>query len=523
MSVEHVLTGWEAIEEALPEYVEAEKFYCGNVEEFFSSKKIEDLVAQTGQPYRFNFAQKPVTALLGRVELRGLTVPGDEDATDVIKDVYDANDMDAGYPDVFLTAFEYGDAYELVLPYDRDGDGKTDDLPGVGDDELTKVGVESILLAPKECRLMYDPDNDRRKLFFIRRWDITPKDKDAKGSEQYRVELVYPDVIEKWETNEGADPSKAESWQLVDEEPHEHGEIPVFHYRTAKPYGVPVHRNAYAPQLAINKMLITQLTTSDAAGWPQRYLLTDDGAVLDQQADSPDWAADENATAAAGGYAPGEGRAGVGSNVRGGPGTLQVYTGTKEVGQFDAADTSLHFMQPAMQYIRIMAVLTDTPLHDLEQTIIPPSGESRRVAEQPLVNKARDMQRRFRSTISERWRFTLRLAGVEVRQIDVRWRPPYSADDTHDWQVVQLKQQSGVPTDQTLLEVGYEGEQVARWLDSTTEAMSLPQRAALVVSIADAGQKLAALVSASAMKPEQANSLIGLMLGKAMQENENPA
>ena len=523
MSVEDVLTGWTAIEDALPDYVEAEEFYCGNVDEFFSSKKIADLVAQTGQPYRFNFAQKPITALLGRVELRSLTVPGDEDASNVIKDVYDANDMDAEYPDVFLTAFEYGDAYELVLPYDRDEDGRVDDLPGVGDDDLADVGVESILLAPKDCRLIYDPDNDRRKLFFIRRWDITPADKDVKGSEMYRVELTYPDRVEVWETSEGADPSKAESWFNADNEPHDFGEIPVFHYRTAKPYGIPVHRNAYAPQLAINKMLITQLTTSDAAGWPQRYLLTDDGAVLDQQLDSPDWASDENATATAGGYLPGEGRSGVGSNMRGGPATMQVYTGTKEVGQFDAADTDVFFMGPAMKYIRIMAVLTDTPLHDLEQSIIPPSGESRRVAEQPLVNKARYMQKRFRATVSEQWRFTLRLKGLSVRQIDVRWRPAYSADDTHDWQVVQLKQLTGVPTDQTLMEVGYEAEQVRRWLDSTTEAMSLPQRAALVVSIADAGQKLSALVSASAMKPEQANALISLMLGKAMQDNENPA
>jgi hypothetical protein len=322
----------------------------------------------------------------------------------------------------------------------------------------------------------------------------------------------------------GGDPSKPQSWMARRaDDPNDAGEVTAYHYRTASPYGIPVHRNAYGPQLAINKMLITQLTTSDAAGWPQRFGLTDEGAVLDHATDGPDWAADETATVTAD-QATGRPRGGVGSSVRGGPGTMQIWNGMKEVGQFDPADSMQYFMDPATRYINMMAILTDTPLHDFEKTILPPSGESRKVAERPLTKKAERMQRRFRSTVSEQWRAMMRLARIPVSKIDVRWKPAYVAEGVQDWQAIALQQAAGVPTDQTLVEAGYDDRQVKAWLDSSTEAMSLSQRVDLVVKIADAAQKLSATVSASGgMNVVSADAIISMMLGQATEQNVNPA
>jgi hypothetical protein len=524
MSVEDVTAGWAAIEDAYPEYEQAESFYSGDVEEYFSSQRIADLVARTGQPYRFNFSQIPVNALLGRVEIRSIGVPDDEDGTERLKRIFEANDLDVLYPDTIQSAFVYGDSYLMVWPYDRDSDSETDDLPGAGDDELAEAGVEVMLWGPCDCRLIYDVDNDRRKSFFIRRWIHNPDA--SKEERQWWVDLMYPDRVEHWITQKGKDPEEDSSWEEREPaEPNTFGEIPVFHFRTEAPYGVPVHKNAYAPQLAINKLLITQLTTADSQGWPQRFGLTDDGAVLDHATDSPNWEADENADVS--GSTPGnERRGGESSRVRAGAGTMQLWDGMKEVGQFDAADPRV-FMDPVMRYISMMAVLTDTPLHDFERQVIPPSGESRRVAERPLVNRATKMQRRFRAPIQEMWKFALRIDGHPVRKVDVRWRPAYSAEDTHDWQVVQLKQASGVPVDQTLHEAGYDDEQVAVWLDSTTEAMPLNQRVDLVVKIADAAQKLGASVSASAGTPgisqDTADGIIKMLLGRAVEDNPQPA
>src|SRR5690606_19596793 len=112
--------------------------------------------------------------------------------------------------------------------------------------------------------------------------------------------------------------------------------VPFVHYRTATPYGRPVHRAAYSPQDAINKLLITQLTTTDSHGWPQRYALTDRGADLDTASDVPDWDDDADSDDGV------ENRlGGTVSQLRSGPGTIMDLVGKRAVGQFDAANPSV--------------------------------------------------------------------------------------------------------------------------------------------------------------------------------------
>ena len=519
MSAEDVVVGWKAIDEAAGDYQLAKDFHDGEVEEYFSSRKVEELIAQTGQPYRFNFAQVPVKALAGRIELRSLGVPDDEEGTLLLKDIFNANDGEKFYPDAFYKALEYGDSYVMTLPYDAQ-----DDVVGVADDEIVEVGWEKVMIEPCDARMIYDGKNPRRKLFFVRRFVDYREEANMRI---HRVELHYSDRVEFWETDAGKTPDKPESWQpSQDDEPVIGGEIPVVHYRTAEPYGIPVHKNAYAPQLAINKMLITQLTTTEAAGWPQRYALSEEGGVLDQNNDGPNWDADENAANLSNTTPAQERRGGQGSNMRGGPGTMQMWTGVKEVGQFDAADATKSFMDPAFKYISMMSILTDTPLHDFEHTVIPPSGESRKVAERPATKRAQAMMRRFQATLREEWKYTLLVAGHAVNRVDVRWVPPYVAEDVTDWQAVQLRQLCGVPTDQTLVEAGYDDDQVHAWLDQTPEAMSLKERIAALVTVADAAQKLSTATSLSAsggLALAGADVIVNDILSRLAIQNVNPA
>lgn len=519
MPVKDVVTAWREMDDALDDYEEAETFWRGEAEEYFSSTRIKNLISKTGQPYRFNFAAVPIRSLLGRVELRSVGVAGDDEATDLLQQVFDANDMVNEWVDVLETTFVFGDSYLKVLPYE------SDDPNDLDDDLLAAAGWEIVLVNPKAARMFYDPRNNRRKLFFAERWCDNP-DAPEKEQEHY-VELTYSDHVELWVKRPDADFTDEDGWTIGPESELELRGIPVFHLRTEKPYGRPVHKDAYAPQLAINKMLITQITTSEEAGWPQRFALADDGAVLDQNSDGPDWEADEDA--------PGDGvnlegqrRGGVKSNVRGGPGTMQTWTGMKEVGQFDPGDPDVMFMGPATTYVAMMAVLTDTPQHDFLRTVIPPSGESRRVAEQPLVNKAKTMIRRLTPGLVSMARYLLSAKGSLDADtvIDVRWKALYAATDTHDWQAVQLRQLAGVPADQTLIEAGYDDRQVATWFDETTEKMTLAQRVELVEKIANAAGALAgATASASGTNGIQLNpgAIINVLLGKATEQATDPA
>lgn len=527
MPVEDVIEAWREIENARADYEEAGEFWRGEAEEYFSSERVKDLIAKTGQPYRFNFAAVPIRSLLGRVELRSVGVTGASDpddesgaaaeANDWLGRVFTANDMVNEWVDVMETTFVFGDAYLKVIDY-------ADDETDLDDDLLAEVGLEIVLVNPMNARMLYDPRNNRRKRFFAERW--CENETATPDKREHYVELTYPGLMEVWHKRPGGDFTDANAWELEDTAKIPNT-LPVFHLRTEKPYGRPVHKDAYAPQLAINKMLITQITTSEQAGWPQRYALADDGAVLDHVNDNPDWEADDDA--------PGDGvniegvrRGGVKSNMRGGAGTMQLWTGMKEVGQFDPGDPDVMFMGPATTYVAMMAVLTDTPQHDFLRTVIPPSGESRRVAEQPLVNKAKTTIRRLTPALESLTRYLLAAGGhlTPDTVIDVRWKALYTASDTHDWQAVQLRQLCGVPTDQSLIEAGYDDRQVATWLDSTTEKMTLAQRVELVEKIAAAaGALTSATASASGTQGISLNpgNIINVLLGTVVDTPEDPA
>jgi hypothetical protein len=524
--IEDLLTGWVEMEKALPAYEEAEDFYGGEVEEFFASERIRHLVEATGSPYRFNFAAVPVDALSDRVEVERVTAADDAAATEAITLAWLANDVGVMYPDLIRWTCVYGDAYWMVWPYEDDGRNP----------ELRAAGVKITYHKPKNTRMFYDEQDERTPVYLIKRWCVDHQRR------IWRADLWYDDVVEHWQSIEGQPMDKDSSWEEVEEpEVNPFGRIPFFHYRTGIPYGEPVHKKGYGCQVALNKLLVTHLTTTDAHGWPQRYGLTDEGAVLDEADDSPDWEADEDADLVDGVNPSGVRRSGQRSAQRSGPGTMQRFTGMREVGTFDEADPDV-FIKSVDMYVLIMAVLTRTPLHDFKPSTQPPSGESRRVAEAPLVKRAKKLQATLRAPVVSTWRFVAELAGrTPDSVIDVTWAPAYSATDTNDWQVVQLKQLVGVPTDQTLTEAGYEASQVATWLDPEPEAYTLKERLAMLLELAGAAQKLGVTggggraestsvgpdgvpVVTPAVEPDlDASAALALLLDQIVRENPSPA
>lgn len=447
------------MEKALPDYEKAQAYFEGNIDEFFPSTRIRQLIATTGDRYRFNLVKTAVTVLANRVELVAVTAPDQTSADSVITDVWDANDMDVHYPDLFMRTFEYGDAYLMAWPIYEDDPDTT------SDDELVASGVELTIHDPKNCRVFYDPEHERRKWFAIKRWKIQ-----TSLGEKWRADLYYGTSIERYLSKLG-NIEDAESWDLYldpDQDPEQwlldnpYGEVPFFHHRNALPYGRPEHKDGYGCQDGINKELISMLMTTDSHGWPQRYALTDKGAELDQNNDTPLW--DDDADTDDTTNQPKMSS----SKLRGGPGTMLELQGMKAVGQFAAADPSV-FLEPSQFLIRLMAQVTETPLHAFDPSGDTPSGESLRVAEAPLVKKTVNRERMLKSPIVETWKFVLKIRGVQADQIDVRFAPAQAASGKDDWETIGLKQAAGVPKDKTLIEAGYDAEEVATW-DLTTPA-----------------------------------------------------
>lgn len=483
MSINDLIRGLAELDEACDDYDEAQDFYEGEVHEVFASPRIRRLIASTGQDYKFNLAKKAVDAVVNRIKLAGVSVPGNDAATSEIALISEANDMRNQVPNVHLRTSEYGDGYLQVWLVDGEEDSRSPSGVEAPDAELTAAGIEITYCSPKSARILYDEKTGRQKICAIFRWVI------GSGPDtQTRVDVYYSDVIEEWVTKRGTNGSRAEDWvphistydevlaegDLVESSepvwplPNPLGEIPFFHFRNATPYGRPEHKDAYGPQNAVNKLLITQMTTTDDQGWPQRYGLLAKDAALDRNGDSPDLDDDldfdSSTTTATGAQS---------STIRNAPGSMQLLEGLESIGEFNAADPKV-FTDPAELYINLMAVTTDTPMHEMRPSADQPSGESRRMAEGPLVMKVRNRIDMYTATWQELWKFVLKLRGFNVDTIDVQFAPVFIAMDATWWEIAEKKAALGVPQRQLLLESGYTPAQLDAWGITETENTPAP-------------------------------------------------
>ena len=378
-----LIRGWKELEDAQDVYETAEAYYEGTFGEYFNSKRIERLIGKTGEKYRLPLIAATVDVLADRCEIMRVSAPKDTAATQAIEEVTEANNLAAHYPDLITKTFEYGDGYLQVWPV-YDTTETPEPAATAADEELLAVGIEFTVRDPKNCRVFYDPENQRRKAFGLIRWAI----EDDREQELWRVDLFYPEVIERWISKPNTQPEEKASWEPYADEnegwsfANQLGEIPLHHFRTRLPYGMPVHWRGIGAQNSITKMTVTQVTTSESQGFPWRYALTDPDAELDSVNDSPDFPEDDEALADAS-DGPLARRGGQASNIRTAPGTLNVLQGMASVGQLPAADPDV-FMDPADKYVSYLAQLNRTPLHDFQPTAQPPSGESRRIAEGPF-------------------------------------------------------------------------------------------------------------------------------------------
>lgn len=427
-----LMAGLKAIDEARPAYELARKFYDGDVDEVFTSARLRLLFADQAGQYRMNLAKTPVNAVVNRLEIAAVSVQGSAEQTQLLADrVWTANQMDLEAPDIHLGTCEFGDYYLIVWDGDEDG---TVDMFGN---------------SPLNCRMMYDPDNPRRKRYLI---------KVRKVGKRRRATLYYADRVERYTTVRDDVTGEAETdWEeYVDHDgdawpiPNPYGAVPAFHFRTGRPYGLPLHLGAYGPQNAINKLVATQMGTVDYAGAPQRYALQDRPAASDDSvaADFGDEGTEVD------GQAEGE-------QYQAGPATVWLMKGVKGVGQFAVAEPKT-FLDPLELYVRLMAQITEMPLHLFDPGGDQPSGESRRTADTTLVKKVRYLTLSLVATWADALEFALKVLDVAAR-VDVRYANPDSVDSVEGWQVTAAKVAAGVPLRQALLEAGYTAAQLDEW------------------------------------------------------------
>lgn len=470
MSLDDLMDGLSALDDAEPGYTKAQQYYDGQFPEFFASPRLRRAIMRTGIAFRFNFAKAPVDAVVDRLRLAAVT--STDSGTDaVLQQLWLDNKIMLQSRQIIKRACEFGDAYVMVWPNP--------------DDESQ---IDIFYNSPQCVRLFYDAENPLRKSYAIKRWTV---------GKQIRADLFYTDHIQKWVTKPGAKGDHAQDWMPYTDQDGDlwpylnpFGEIPIFHFRTDQPYGEPEHKGFYGPQDAIHKLILSHMAGVDYQAFPQRYALSHPDSDTSEAAE-----ADEDtfsfADTGTGATIPPAGEAR--SQFTADPGSLWYMKGVNTVGQFDTADHA-NFTDPMLVYLRFGAEITNTPLHRIDPTGDHPSGESLRTAEAPFVHKIEDRQLSFGDSWRELFTFALKVSGVANPEVTVRWTPAQTVNDLEGWQTVAQKLAAGVPAEQAFLEAGYSDEQVEAWFGASDQDM--PFNVDLLVKI---GQALASLGTAQSL------------------------
>lgn len=411
-------------------YKTAEAYYEGDVPEVFANARLRRSLKISGEDYRVNFSRTVVDAVLNRLEINAV-IGTTKAANDKINSVWEQNEMGLEADEIHRRALEFGDCYAIVWP-----------------DEAGELQIS--YNSPVTTTIIYDPENPRKKLFAAKMWRAL----NAQEQKVTRVNLYYADRIEKYQIDSEYVSAKS-AYRKIDTVDNPFGEVPVFHFRTSRPYGRPEHLDAFPLQDAINKLMITHMYTVDYQGAPQRYALANAGQAPEVDDFEDGDTERENASA-----------------LQSGPGELWYLQGINSVGEFAPADPEV-FLKPIRDFVRAMASITNTPLHYFERTGNVPSGEALRVAEAPLMKKVADRQQSFSAAWRDMFRFILRVEGINA-DVQVKWAAVESLDSLDAWDVMLKKRNAGVPMRQVFLEAGYDDEiidQMFEWINTETQEM----------------------------------------------------
>lgn len=532
-----LIEGFHSLQEAVPAYRRAELMYDGDVGEIFTSPYIRHLLARAGidSVDEVNFAHIPVDTVANRLLITAVTATEAEDeaqvgqrhemgqpaangkakprsrksavdaAQDILNHLGKRNQLDAESKSLHLDACKTGDAYLFVWP--------------VLDDSGSVVDVDMLVNSSQNVRVVYDEQQPLVKAFAIKSWTERLPGDDEK--QVLRANLYYPDRIQRWVTEPDMDGSKPEHWlEFTDPGDAEEGrdpvefespnpvgvdQVPFFHFRTARPYGRPEHKNAYGPQQLINKLVSAQAATIDFQTFPQRYALMDPKAddVLQNLTDPFNTEDDAEDPEDPGNV----------TQMRGDPGSLWKLFGAANVGEFSTANPD-NFMRPMDRYILAMAQTTETPLFHFQPTGEAPSGESLRVMEAPTVAKVEDRQSRFGPEWQDGYEFALQLMGVDGITVKIQWKPAQTINDSAGWATVGAKISAGVPVEQALIETGYAQEQVDEWFsEEHTLVLDMQRRVEILGQFATAAQALGAAIGLGAVDASEVKAFISSILG----------
>lgn len=301
---------------------------------------------------------------------------------------------------------------------------------------------------PHLVKPAYDPDRPGVMLYAAKSWSTdTAGPQNPSGRNIQRLNLYFPDRIEKWYRLQAGGEGGWSTWQddtdvawpldWTDATGEPLG-IPVFHLKhrsNGKPYGRSLLRSIVSFQDELNKTVIDLDELIDNHAWPLDYASGISGDI-----DAVDRV--------------------VGN-------FLKLSAPDAKMGRLEASPTS-HLLEAIEGTLSRLARRSRLPMHLLTGGT-PPSGESLKTAESGLVSLVEGAQLEFGVVWQQAALLALRLAAVngaipalpDDLTLTVQWKNPGTRSDKDDLETALLKRQLGVSKATLLAELGYDPDREA--------------------------------------------------------------
>ena len=433
MPPEHLPWAVKTVQAQMPKVRLNRNYYDGEHRLPFVPGTTRPALRQLLEELRDNLCSTVVDIVAERLEVQAFTGAAASSAWEI----WDDNEMLLRSADAHTTSLAEGDSYVIVWP---DQDNRPRLWPQL----------------PDEVVVAYDRNRPGTVIRGAKIWCLE-EGVGAGSQKRYRLNLYYPDKIERWATPKVAElPDKPERWKPWEEDEdgqgpeleNRWGEVPVFHLPNGLRLGPGRSelKNVIPLQDALNKAIIDMVVGMESVSLPQRYAT----GVEDVEPER-----DEET----GQVIPGSEK-----RFRAGPNNLwTLVAADAQFGQFPQADLEqLVAIQDSFR--RSVARVTGNPVHLLTLTGEFPSGESLKTAESRLVKKCRARQAMYGGRWKAAMRLALRMAGGNATPDlrDVVWETPETRSELLEVQVAEGKQRVGVSRRQTLLELGYGEETITR-------------------------------------------------------------
>lgn len=462
----------EDVRARLPRYSLFRDYDEGQHRLVFATEKYRNTFGDLFREFADNMCDEVVDGITDRLQIIGWnsTDRGLSEAVDVL---WSRNKGQSRTGAVHRHAFREGDGFTIV--------------------QQDKAGHARIYKQnPSQMAVRYSADNPDELEVAAKVW---------RSGARYRCNLYYPDGhIERYATKglgaEGGLP-RAKSFLLMragdpaltqaglDEAITQDDErMPVYHFPNGElsEYGKSILRGVIPLQDALNKAIADMLVAMEFHAYPQRWatgVQVERDPVTGKEI-SP--------------FQAGEGR------------VWRVGDKEARFGQFDAAEMT-GFLEVQDGFKIAIARKGALPPHHVvlrSGSVQFPSGVALLVAEGKTTKLAKDRQRDWEDVHKAEMAHALSLElgtqDVLAEDLEMEWAPVETRDELALIEMLLLKKELGVPTEQLLKEAGYGDDEIRAFQDELEQenadqeaAMSVLQGGQRAVTVGDARTRTAAL------------------------------